>query len=288
MNVLVAGGDRYIELPVSLALESAGFNPLGAGSIESELARIPDCDAIVHLGIVQTPRDSFANPRPSFRALAQAIKRIDEVTAGGIRRVVLLSNCSVYGEPQTVPVVESSPRFAISPFGEASIALEQFVESYTRALGLSSVMLRMFNVAGDEEQQARLIPAALAVSRGEKELLEIFGEGSASSTSHDGSCVRDFVHVRDVADAAVLALSATERAERGTCEVYNVGFGAGYSVLEVVEMVRQVTGRPIPTEAEARRAGEPSVVISSCDKIMRDLGWQPKRSELDQIIASAI
>ena len=288
MNVLVAGGARYIELPVSQALESAGFNPLGRGSIESELARIPDCNTLLHLGIIQTPRDSMTDPRTSFRALAHALSRIDEVTAGGIRRIVLLSNCSVYGEPVSVPVDESVPRIAINPFGEATIALEECIESYTRALGLQSIILRVFNVGGVDEPDDHLIPAALAVARGEKELLEIFGEGSeGGTTSHDGSCVRDFVHVDDVADAGVLALKMTESLKPGQCEVFNVGFGAGYSVLEVVEMARQVTGKPILTEGEARKAGEPGVVISAPDKIMRDLGWQPRRSELDRIIASA-
>ena len=287
MNVLVAGGARYVELPVSRALESGGFNPLGSGSIESELSRIPDCNALVHLGITQTPRASVTIPRTSFRALAQALNRIDQVVAGGIERLVLLSNCAVYGEPSSVPIDESAARIAISPFGEASIALEKCVESYSRAAGLRSVILRVFNIGGLDGPAEHLIPAALAVARGERELLEIFGEGADGGiTSHDGSCVRDFVHVNDVADAVVLALKMTDSATRGECEVFNVGFGAGYSVLEVVEMARQITGKTILTEGEARKAGEPGVVISSPDKIMRDLGWRPRRSELDQIIAS--
>lgn len=276
MPVLLAGGARYLELPVSRALESAGFNSLG------------DSNTLVHLGIIQSPRDSLRNPRLSFRALAQALSQIDEVTAAGINRIVLLSNCSVYGEPVSVPVDESAVRKAINPFGEVSIALEECVESYTHAFGLRSVILRVFNVSGVDEPDDHLIPAALAVARGEKEFLEIFGEGAeGGTTSHDGSCVRDFVHVDDVADAVVLAVKMIEAERAEECEVFNVGFGAGYSVLEVVEMARQITGKQILTEGEARKTGEAGVVISSPDKIMRDLGWQPRRSELDRIIASA-
>jgi len=272
MRILVAGGAPFVARPVIDALETDRNQVLSSASHSS-------IDAVLHLGIVQTPRDSVSDPRKCARALADAIDLIDSAVQAGVRRVVLLSNCAVYGEPVSLPVTEEAPIAPISPFAEASVALEQCVRNFGAAYGLESVVLRAFNISGFSQPQGQLLPSIVEVARGRAEFLEIYGE---DYPTHDGSCVRDYVHVRDVAEALVLALEAT-----GTrSAIYNVGFGAGYSVLEVVEMARQVTLERIPTEAEGRRKGEPAAIISSPDRMMSDLGWQPRHSELDVIIDS--
>jgi UDP-glucose 4-epimerase len=272
MRILVAGGAPIMARLVTDALESNRnqvFSTLSQSSI----------DAVLHLGIFDTPRDSVSDPRTSACALAAAIDLIDAAVRSEVKRLVLLSSCAVYGEPAGLPVTEDAPFAPISPFGEASVALEQCVRNYSEAYGLETVVLRAFNISGVTEPARHLLPSIIEVARGRTEFLEVFGEDYAT---HDGSCVRDYVHVSDVTDALLVALEAS-----GTrSAIYNVGFGAGYSVLEVVEMARQVTRQRIPTEAEARRRGEPAAIISSPDRIMSDLGWQPRHSELDVIIDS--
>ena len=272
MRILVAGGAPFVARAVIDALETDRNQVFSSASHSS-------IDAVLHLGIFQTPRDSVSDPRECARPLATAIDLIDSAVQAGVKRVVLLSNCAVYGEPVTLPVTEDAPIAPISPFAEASVALEQCVRNFSAAYGFESVVLRAFNIAGFSQPQGQLLPAIVEVARGRAELLEIYGE---DYPTHDGSCVRDYVHVKDIVDAVVLAIEAT-----GTrSAIYNVGFGAGYSVLEVVEMARQVTLERIPTEAEGRKKGEPAAIISSPDRIMSDLGWQPRHSELDVIIDS--
>ena len=272
MRILVAGGAPFMARLVTDTLESNGNQVFSSASQSS-------IDTVLHLGIFDTPRDSVPDPRTSACGLAAAIDLIDAAVRSGVKRLLLLSSCAVYGEPANLPVTEDAPFAPISPFGEASVALEQCFRNFSMAYGLKTVVLRAFNIAGLAGLAGQLVPSIVEVARERAEFLEVYGE---DYSTHDGSCVRDYVHMRDVADALVLALEAA----RTRSAVYNVGFGAGYSVLEVVEMARQVTRQRIPTEAEERRRGEPAAIISSPDRIMSDLGWQPRHSELDVIIDS--
>jgi UDP-glucose 4-epimerase len=183
--------------------------------------------------------------------------------------------------------MEDAPTRPTNPYGESKLAFERMLRWYDEAYQLRYVSLRYFNAAGASDRvgemhdpESHLIPNVLRVAAGKSKHVDVFGEDYPTP---DGTCVRDYIHVIDLADAHILALNVLEKRS----EIYNLGYGNGYSVAEVVEMARQVTGRWISTEAAPRRAGDPPALIASSDKIMRDLGWSPRHSELDRIIESA-
>jgi UDP-glucose 4-epimerase len=199
----------------------------------------------------------------------------------------LIAAINPAGAPETTPITELTPQNPSNPCGESKLAFEKMLRWYDTAHGMRYVSLRYFNAAGaseyfgeDHDPETRLIPNVLRVAAAQAGHVEVFGE---DYDTPDGTCVRDYIHALDLADAHVLALSILD--ERS--EIYNLGYGNGYSVAEVVETARQVTRRRIPTRTAPRRAGDPPVLIASPDKIMRDLGWAPRHSELANIIESA-
>jgi UDP-glucose 4-epimerase len=245
-------------------------------------------EAVIHLAASSLVGESVTSPHLYFQNnLVNGINLLEAMREVGVRRLVFSSTAAVYGNPASVPITEESPTAPTNPYGESKLAFERILHWYDQAYQMRYVSLRYFNAAGAtarnrerHDPETHLIPNILKVAAGEAESVMIFGE---DYDTPDGTCIRDYIHVSDLADAHILALGAMEKESR----VYNLGYGSGYSVAEVVEMARQVTGRWIPTESAARRAGDPPVLIASPDRIMRDLGWQPRQSELDQILNSA-
>jgi UDP-glucose 4-epimerase len=187
--------------------------------------------------------------------------------------------------------VEDARLAPTNAYGESKLMVEQMLGWFNRIHGLRTASLRYFNVAGAmegygeaHEPESHLIPLVLDVALGRRKSIKIFGE---DYPTRDGTCVRDYIHVRDLADAHLLALAALRERDRVGCLIYNIGNGQGFTVREVIESARRVTGKAIPVEARARRAGDPAVLVASSEKIQRELGWKPRFAELDTIVESA-
>jgi len=245
-------------------------------------------ESVIHMAASSLVGESIENPRLYFtNNIIAGVSLLDAMLTVGVKKFVFSSTAAVYGAPETMPITEETPQNPTNPYGESKFAFERMLRWYDAAYQLRYASLRYFNAAGaserfgeDHDPETHLIPNVLRVAAAQSGHVDIFGE---NYNTPDGTCVRDFIHVIDLADAHVLALNALETRS----EIYNLGYGSGYSVAEVVEMARQVTKRWISTEAAPRRAGDPPVLIASPDKIMRDLGWNPRHSELDSIIESA-
>lgn len=281
MRLLVTGGTGYIGGAAVERLRAAGHSVVESdGAAAGRILRESQIDAVIHLA------GSVSNREPRIcysEIVGQTIGLLDAMIDSGAVKMVFLSSASVYGAPEKVPVREEAPTVPINPHGEALLAVERMLRWYDESYGLRYVALRCFNAAGEGTgrfPENELIANVLKAAGGETDCVHIFGEDYPTP---DGTCIRDYVHVIDLAEAVTLALNATERG----CETYNVGYGSGYSVAEVVEMARQVTGKWISTEAAPRRPGDAPALIASPDKIMRDLGWNPRNSEMDRIIESA-
>jgi UDP-glucose 4-epimerase len=245
-------------------------------------------EAVIHLAADSLVGESMADPLKYFgNNTGGAMSLVGAMLKNGVKKIVLSSTAATYGAPETMPITEETPQNPTNPYGESKLMIEKMLRWCDEAYGLRCVSLRYFNAAGatmrcgeDHQPETHLIPNVLRVAAGEASHVNIFGEDYPTP---DGTCIRDYIHVIDLADAHILALNVMERRS----DVYNLGYGSGYSVAEVVEMAKQITGRRILTEASPRRAGDPPVLIASPDKIMRDLGWNPGHSELDRIIESA-
>lgn len=312
MRVLVTGGAGYIGSVVVEQLinhnhEAVIYDNLSKGHraavapgaifVESDLLareRLTRAleehriEAVIHMAASSLVGESVTDPHRYFiNNITAGITLLDAMLSAGVKKIVFSSTAAVYGAPSTMPITETTPVNPTNPYGESKLAFERLLRWYDEAYQLRYVSLRYFNAAGasercgeDHDPESHLIPNVLRAAAGKLAHVGIFGE---DYDTPDGTCVRDYIHVIDLADAHILALNVA--AERS--EIYNLGYGSGYSVAEVVEMARQVTGRWISTEAAPRRAGDPPVLIASSDKIRRDLGWNPRHSELDQIITSA-
>ena len=245
-------------------------------------------EAVIHLAASSLVGESIRFPHLYFQNnIVNGLNLLEAMREAGISRLVFSSTAAVYGQPASLPITEDFPTIPTNPYGESKLAFERLLHWYDQAGLMRYVSLRYFNAAGAtakngerHDPETHLIPNVLRVAAGEIPAVTIFGE---DYDTPDGTCIRDYIHVSDLADAHLLAIGAMEQGSR----TYNLGYGSGYSVAEVVEMARQVTGRWISTESAPRRPGDPGVLIASPDRIMRDLGWQPRQSELDQIIESA-
>jgi UDP-glucose 4-epimerase len=245
-------------------------------------------EAVIHLAASSLVGEAVENPHPYFiNNISAGVSLLDAMLTVGVKKIVFSSTAAVYGAPETMPITEETPQNPTNPYGESKLAFERMLRWYDSAYNLRHVSLRYFNAAGASERfgedhapETHLIPNVLRIAAAGTGHVDVFGE---NYNTPDGTCVRDYIHVIDLAQAHLLALNALEKGS----EIYNLGYGSGYSVAEVVEMARQVTKRWISTEAAPRRAGDPPILIASPDKIMRDLGWNPRHSELDSIIESA-
>jgi UDP-glucose 4-epimerase len=313
MRVLVTGGAGYIGSVVAEQLLARGDEvvvydnlatghrravPPGAtlvvgdiGDMAAMRAALRDAsiEAVVHMAASSLVGVSVKDPASYYaNNVTAGLVMLDAMRAEGVRRLVFSSSASVYGEPERQPVHEEDATIPTSPYGETKLAFERVLRWYDGAYGLRSVSLRYFNAAGasvrageDHDPETHLIPRLLRLAVGTGEPITLFGD---DYPTRDGTGVRDYVHVLDLADAHIAALDA---ADRGTC-AYNLGCGGdGYSVKEVVDMAREVTGRDIPVAVGPRRAGDPAVLVASSDRIRAELGWAPKHQDLRSILTSA-
>jgi len=246
-------------------------------------------DAIMHFAALIEAGESMQRPEVYFRNnTASTLTLLEAMIATGHDRLVFSSTAACYGEPERTPILEDARLAPTNPYGESKLLVEKVLRWMNEAHHLRYAILRYFNVAGAiagygeaHEPESHLIPLILDVALGRRASIKIFGRDYPTK---DGTCVRDYIHVRDLADAHVLALKALQDKSQ---MIYNIGNGEGFTVLEVIESARRVTGKRIPVEECERRPGDPAVLVASSEKITRELGWKPKFAELDAIVESA-
>ncbi|HSY68362.1 MAG TPA: UDP-glucose 4-epimerase GalE [Edaphobacter sp.] len=247
-------------------------------------------DGVMHFAALIEAGESMKHPEVYFRNnTAASLTLLEAMLATGHDRLVFSSTAACYGEPESTPILEDAKLRPTNPYGESKLLVEQMLRWMNLSHGLKYASLRYFNVAGAiegygeaHEPESHLVPLILDVALGRRANIKVFGR---DYPTRDGTCVRDYIHVRDLAEAHLLALGALSEARSRL--IYNIGNGQGFTVLEVIESVRRVTGRPIVIEECERRPGDPAVLVASSEKIKAELGWKPKFAELDQIIASA-
>ena len=254
-------------------------------SIEKTLAKHRP-DAVMHFAANALVGESMQNPSKYFRNnIANGLNLLDAMISAGVEKIIFSSTCAIFGPPERVPIDETMLAQPINPYGESKLAFEKILRWYGKIHGLKFVSLRYFNAAGastnfgeDHRIETHLIPNVLKVALGEKPNVEIFG---TDYETPDGTCIRDYIHILDLARAHILALSSAKS------DFYNLGTGGGASVREVIDSCRKVTGRKIDIVEKPRRPGDPPRLIASSDKIKRELGWKPQFQSLDAIIESA-
>ena len=249
-------------------------------------------DAVLHFAAYAYVGESVTEPAKYWRNnVAAGLELLDAMRAHGVGRLVFSSTCATYGFPDRVPVTENESKKPESPYGESKLTFERVLASYARAYDLRSVSLRYFNAAGarpdgtlgeDHEPETHLIPLVLRAAAGRTEGIKVFGTDYATP---DGTCIRDYIHVDDLASAHLLALTAMERPN--TTRAYNVGAGRGYSVREIIDASERVTGRGIAVEEVARRPGDPPALYADNRKIRAELGWEPKYTDAESIVRTA-
>jgi UDP-glucose-4-epimerase GalE len=248
-------------------------------------------EAVLHFAASCYVGESVSDPARYYaNNVVGTLSLLDAMRACGVRRLVFSSTCATYGIPARVPITESEPQKPVNPYGFTKLAMECAMADYGRAYGFGSVALRYFNAAGassdgqigeDHEPETHLIPLVLQTALGQRSHVEVFG---TDYPTPDGTCIRDYIHVDDLADAHVRAL---ERIRPGELQAFNLGTGRGYSVREVIDLSARITGRPIPVVEGPRRAGDPPELVAAADKARAELGWQPRHVTLDTIIETA-
>jgi UDP-glucose 4-epimerase len=311
MKVLVTGGAGYIGSVVASQLLEAGHEtvvlddfskghanavPEGARQVQGNLldsdfvreALAEGFDGVLHFAALSLVGESVEEPEFYYRNnVCGTLNLLEEMRESGVIRLVFSSTAAVYGEPEEVPIRETAPALPTNPYGGSKLAVDRLIGAVAEARGLAATSLRYFNVAGasgrfgeDHYPETHLIPLVLKAAA-ENSSVKIFG---TDYPTRDGTAVRDYIHVEDLGRAHLLALEA---AKPGEHRVYNLGNGAGFSVREVVEAARSVTGREIEAVESPRRAGDPPVLVASSDKIRADLGWKPDKPELEAMISDA-
>lgn len=312
MVVLVVGGAGYVGSHAARALRNHGhdvviYDNLSTGhrfladGFELIVGDIADVvklsptlrrvDAVMHFAGHAYVGESAENPRKYFRNNVEAaLSLLNACVDSGVRRIIFSSSCTVYGIPDKVPITEDARREPLSPYGASKLFFEHALEAYDRAYGVKSAILRYFNAAGADEggtigelhqPETHLIPSAMLAVRGERAELELFGDDYPTP---DGTCVRDYIHVNDLADAHVLALQHLCNGKDSTA--LNLGTGRGYSVKEVLKKVEEVTGRSVPVRIAPRRLGDPPSLVADPGCAEKLLRWKAKRS-LDNVVRSA-
>ncbi len=327
MKIFITGGTGYIGGTVASLFVEKGHKvvvfdnlshsrrtllPAGVDFIEGELAdrrgieeifnsaRKDDqpFDAVLHFAALIEAGESMVRPEIYFRNnTASTLSLLEAVLTCGPKRLVFSSTAAVYGEPESVPIQEDARLAPSNPYGQSKLLVEQMLAWFNRIHGLRYASLRYFNVAGAHEGRAgitrgeahepesHLIPLVLDVALGRRPSIRIFGDDYPTP---DGTCIRDYIHVSDLAEAHLLALSALDaQTENQGPLIYNLGNGQGFSVREVIDSARRVTGHPIPAELHPRRPGDPAVLVAGSSKAIRELGWNPRYTKLDEIIRTA-
>jgi UDP-glucose 4-epimerase len=255
------------------------------GQIETALSSMRP-DAVMHFAAYALVPESMRDPSKYFRNnISNGLNLLDAMVAAGVQRIIFSSTCAIFGPPERVPIDETAIPRPISPYGESKLAFEKILRWYDEIHGVKFVSLRYFNASGatenfgeDHRPETHLIPAVLKVALGQNPNVEIYG---TDYETPDGTCIRDYIHIVDLARAHILALGASGSG------FYNLGTGGGSSVQEIIESCRRITGRKIGTVGKPRRPGDPPRLIASSEKIKKELGWQPQFQSLDAIIKSA-
>jgi UDP-glucose-4-epimerase GalE len=318
MNILVTGGAGYIGSHAVRALKEAGYGVVvfdnfsrghreavqGYSVVEGdtgdrakviEVCRDQKIAAVMHFAAHSQVGESVEKPALYYRNnVIGGLTLLEAVLEAGVKNFVFSSSAAVYGEPEVTPIGEEHALKPTNPYGETKVVLEKALGYYSQAYGMRSVSLRYFNAAGaaadasigeDHDPETHLIPLILQAVLGQRDKLMVFGDDYPTI---DGTAVRDYIHVDDLAQAHLLALAKLlEEEGLAKATAYNLGNGQGYSVLEVIRAVEKVTGLDVPYEIGARRAGDPAVLVASAVKAEQELGWRPKLASLKQIIESA-
>jgi UDP-glucose 4-epimerase len=310
MNVFVTGGAGYIGSICTEELLNAGhqvtvFDNLTEGhrpAVDPRAKFIEGClrdnklvkqslldakaDAIMHFAASALVGESMTDPKKYFHNnMVNALKLADAAVECGVKKFVFSSTCATYGPPDKIPMTEDLPQRPINPYGEAKLMFEKVLIWYSQIYKLEFIAFRYFNAAGASEKfgehhriETHLIPNVLQVALGKKKQCEIFG---TDYPTPDGTCIRDYIHIKDLAQAHILGL------QPGRTGFFNLGNGDGYSVKQVIEMCEKVTGKKIPVVEKPRRPGDPPRLVASAEKAIRELGWKPKFPKLEDIVATA-
>ena len=316
MRILVLGGAGYIGSHTALELVKAGNEvviadnlvtgyrkaiPEGAKFYEGDL-RDSDfldnlfhqekIDAVIHFAAYSLVGESVTNPLKYYDNNLYGTKvLLEAMVKNNVGKIVFSSTAATYGEPENIPILESDRTCPTNPYGETKLAMEKMFKWTAEAHGLRYVSLRYFNACGADESgtigeahnpESHLIPLILQVPNGKRETISIYG---TDYDTPDGTCIRDYIHVTDLAQAHILAVQYLNNG--GESDIFNLGNGVGYSVREVIETARKVTGHPIPATESSRRAGDPARLVASSEKAKKILGWKPVHDSLEEIISSA-
>ncbi len=311
MAVLVVGGAGFIGSHAAHALRRKGYEVIiydNLSSGEAALARgfelvlgemsdsiklagiLKRVDAVMHFAAHAYVGESVNNPRKYFQNnLLDGLILLNAVLDSPVRKFIFSSTCAIYGTPEELPITENTPRLPVNPYGASKLGMENALEAYDHAYGLRYVAFRYFNAAGADEEgksgetrthSSRLIPSAFRALKGEIPAFEIFGEDYPTS---DGTCIRDYIHVNDLAEAHVLGL---EHLDQGKSMALNLGTGNGHSVKQVVAAIEGATGRKVPVRISARRGGDPAELVADPRKAQQVLNWKAQRS-LEEIVSTA-
>lgn len=323
MKILVTGGAGYVGGTVATLLLERGHQPVIVDNLcharrelipqlaEFVNANVADrtlieqlfrsaasegtpFDAVMHFAALIEAGESMVRPEIYFRNnTASTLGLLEAMLACGPRKLVFSSTAAVYGEPEVVPIPEDARLQPTNAYGESKLLVERMLHWFHRIHGLRYASLRYFNVAGApegpggvtrgeaHEPESHLIPLILDVALGRRSAIKIFGDDYPTA---DGTCIRDYIHVSDLADAHLLALQGLESRDQLIC---NLGNGHGFSVQQVIESARRVTGHPIPAEIHPRRPGDPAMLVASSEKAIRELGWKPRYTDIDNIVRTA-
>ncbi|HJQ48638.1 MAG TPA: UDP-glucose 4-epimerase GalE [Amycolatopsis sp.] len=310
LKLIVTGGAGYVGSVCAARLLEAGHEvvvvddlstghadavPDGARFVEGDAADATATllgdgfDGVLHFAAKSLVGESMQDPGKYWSGnVLTAVRLLDAMLEHGTPRLVFSSTAATYGEPESSPVPETAPTRPTNTYGATKLAIDHAITSYARAHGLAAVSLRYFNVAGAYHRygerhtvETHLIPIVLQVATGQREQVQIFGD---DYPTEDGTAIRDYIHVADLADAHLLAL---EHAEAGAHRIYNLGNGTGFSVRQVIDACRTVTGHPIPAAVAPRRAGDPAILVAASDRAREELGWKPERHDLHGIVSDA-
>ena len=310
VKLLVTGGAGYVGSVCAARLVQAGHEvvvlddlstghadavPDGCRFIQADLAEIAGevlaegFDGVLHFAAKSLVAESMQDPGKYWAGnVLTSLRLLEAVRVNRTPRLVFSSTAAVYGQPDVIPIPESAPAGPTNTYGATKLAIDHAITSYAKAYGLAAVSLRYFNVAGAwggfgerHTTETHLIPLVLQVALGQRAAIHMYGEDYPTA---DGTCVRDYIHVADLAEAHLLAL---EHAKPGDHRIYNLGSGTGFSVREVVETCRTVTGHPIPAEVKDRRPGDPATLVASSERAQEELGWKPEHTDLNVIVRDA-
>lgn len=312
MKLLVTGGAGYIGSIVAKQLLQAGHEvvvfdnlerghrlavPANARLVVGDLldrhglttALAEDFDGVLHFAALALVGESVSHPERYYRNnVAGTLNLLEAMTDAEVRRLVFSSTCAVYGQPDEVPIAETAPTRPSSPYGTSKLAVDWMIGDFCRAHGLGAVSLRYFNVAGasgdlgeDHDPETHLIPNVLRAAQETKPYVEIFG---TDYPTPDGTAVRDYIHIEDLSVGHLLALEGTLPGEH---RIFNLGTGSGFSVREVIAAAERVTGTEIPTREGPRRSGDPAELVAAGERIRSELGWAPRKPDLNEIVADA-